>query len=81
MLLGGTPQWYESLAEDASLLNPHVAEGVGDVVQDANQLGQHPLLCYCLQCPAQPLPITEQPVRTSLLASLALMLWPQHAAA
>ncbi len=40
---------FECLAEDAPLLNRHVMEGVGDDVQDDNQLRQHPLLRHRLQ--------------------------------
>ncbi len=46
-------------------------EGVRYNVQDANQLGQHPLFCHHVQC-GQPPPITEPAFLTSLLASLAL---------
>lgn len=49
MLFAGTPWGYESLAGDVSYLNQHVMEGVGDLVEDANQLGQHPHLHHRLQ--------------------------------
>lgn len=57
MPLVGTPREYKSLAEDAPLLIQHVVEGVGDVVQDADQLGLHPLLHLLT-----PLLICRQPI-------------------
>lgn len=36
----------KSLDKDARLLNQHVVDGVRDVIRDANQFGQHPLLCH-----------------------------------
>lgn len=40
---------YKCLAEDAPLHNQHAVEGEGDLVHDADQLGQHPLLRHRLQ--------------------------------
>ncbi len=73
------------MAKDAHLLNQHVVEGVGDAVQDANQLEQNLPPRHRLQrAQLTPPPVTEPAFLTSLLSllvSLALKLRPQHEAA
>lgn len=68
---GGTSLWLKN----APFLHQHVVEGLWDIVQDANQLGQHPLGLQRVQLNS---PSNRWAGLSSLLASLALTEPPQQ---